>query len=151
MYENLLKEADENGIITKEKKMNGHDGLWYDNRIAVHSSLTEKEKTCVLAEELGHYNLTVGNVLDQSNVCNRKQEKKARIYAYNKLVGISGIIKAFEHNCLSLSEMAEYLDITEEFLSDAITYYQTKYDVYTKLDNYIIYFTPSLTVVKLFE
>ena len=82
---------------------------------------------------------------------NIKQEKKARIYAYDKLVGLRGIVRAFEHNCLNIIDMAEYLDVTYEFLISAITYYQSKYGVYAKLDNYIIYFEPSLAVVKLFE
>ena len=38
------------------------------------------EKASVLAEELGHYYTTVGNILDQEDAGNRKQEHKARTW-----------------------------------------------------------------------
>ena len=65
------------------------------------------------------------------------------------MIELVGIIKAYEYGCRNLYEMADYLDITEEFLSDALTVYRRKYGVYTSLDNYIIYFEPNLNVVKI--
>lgn len=149
MYEDLLREADESGLVTKEKKMLGYDGLWYNNRIAVRSDMSEREKFCVLAEELGHYHLTVGNILDQSNTNNKKQELKARRYAYDKIIGVKGIVDAYSHGCKSIFEMADYLNVTEEFLNDAIEYYHSKYGLYTTLDNYIVYFEP-LAVAEIY-
>mgnify|MGYP003379396717 FL=1 len=110
---------------------------------------TSAEKSCILAEELGHHYTTVGNILDQSSVSNRKQELRARMWAYNKLIGLIGIIKSYEHGCQSYHEMAEYLDVTEEFLRDALEKYRQKYGVCTTVDNYIIYFEPGLGVVKM--
>lgn len=45
--------------------------------------------------------------------------------------------------------MAEYLEVTEEFLKDALKRYHQKYGVCTTVDNYIIYFEPALGVVKM--
>lgn len=45
--------------------------------------------------------------------------------------------------------MAEYLDVTEAFLADAIERYRSKYGVFTTLDNFIIYFEPNLTVTEI--
>ena len=70
------------------------------------------------------------------------------MWAYNKLIGLMGIIKSYEHGCQSYHEMAEYLDVTEEFLRDALKRYHQKYGVCTTVDNYIIYFEP-LGVVKM--
>lgn len=111
--------------------------------------MTEVEKACVLAEELGHYYTAVGNILDQSSVENRKQEMQGRILAYNNQVGLCGIIDAYLHHCQSLSESAEYLGVTEEFLNDSLTYYRNKYGVYTTLDNYAIIFEPNIAVLEL--
>ena len=80
---------------------------------------------------------------------NRKQEQRARAWAYNKMIGLLGIVKAYEHGCRSLHETAEYLNVTEEFLNDALKYYATKFGEYTIVDNYVIYFIPSLGVGKL--
>ncbi len=146
-YENLLKEADDKGLIVKEKNIPGYGGRIYRNRIAIHSGLdTSVEKACVLAEELGHHYTTVGNILDVSDSENCKQERQARLWAYNKLIGLHGIVKAFEHGCKDCHEIAEYLEVTEGFLQDCIECYRNKYGVYKTLDNYIIYFIPHLTV-----
>ena len=115
-YEDLLIEADNNNLITKEKPLRAHNGRIKGNRIAINSKLPEKEKKCVMAEELGHYYTGSGNILDQSSISNRKQELHGRIYSYNKLIGLMGIVDAYKHHCWNLSESAEYLDVTEEFL-----------------------------------
>ena len=45
--------------------------------------------------------------------------------------------------------MAEYLDVTETFLADAIERYRSKYGMFATLDNYIIYFEPCLAVAEI--
>ena len=76
------------------------------------------------------------------------QELHARMWAYNKLIGLTGIIRCYEHRCHSFSEMAEYLEVTEEFLFEALKYYRSKYGIYTIFHQYVIYFDPHLLVMK---
>ena len=148
-YERLQLEHDCVHIAEMDlSDVSGLKGLYYNGCIAIEQGLSSNEKSCVLAEELGHHYTTVGNILDQSSVSNRKQELRARMWAYNKLIGLMGIIKSYEHGCQSYHEMAEYLDVTEEFLRDALKRYHQKYGVCTTVDNYIIYFEP-LGVVKM--
>nr|DAY76545.1 MAG TPA: IrrE protein [Caudoviricetes sp.] len=149
-YETLLKEADSLGLVVKEKPLQYNNGRIKGNRIAIRKDIeTTTEKACVLAEELGHHYTATGNILDQSTVENRKQEMRGRIVAYNKLVGLRGIIDAYLHHCQSLSETAEYLGVTEEFLNDSLTYYTNKYGVCTQVDNYVIFFQPNIGVMEL--
>lgn len=147
-YEALLKEADSESLIVKEKPLRAHGGRIKGNRIAIKMDMTTTEKACVLAEELGHHYTTVGNILDQSSVTNRKQEQRARLWAYNKKIGLQGIIRAYQRRCQSLPEMAEYLDVTEEFLAEALDRYRQIYGYGTEVDNYIILFEPRLTVIE---
>lgn len=149
-YEELQIEHD--GISVTEMDLtdvSGLKGLYYNGCVAIEQRLPNKEKSCVLAEELGHHYTTVGNILDQSSVSNRKQELRARMWAYNRQIGLLGIIKSYEYGCRSLYDMAEYLEVTEEFLKDALERYRQKYGMYTVVDNYIIYFEPGLGVVKM--
>lgn len=147
VYEKLLEEANDSGLIVREKHLSGSDGRIYKNRIAISNQLkTTSEKACVLTEELGHHYTTIGNIIDLSDAQNRKQERQARLWAYNKQIGLRGIIRAFNHGCSNPHEIAEYLEVTEEFLHEAINCYREKYGVYTTVDNYIIYFIPNLTV-----
>lgn len=129
--------------------IDGLKGFYLNGNIAIEKDMTSTEKACVLAEELGHHYTTVGNILDQNNIGNRKQELHARAWAYNKMVGLLGIVKSYEHGCNSLHETAEYLNVTEEFLVEALNYYKNKYGDCTTIDNYIIYFEPYLGVGKL--
>lgn len=148
-YEELLLEADNNNLITKELPLPVSKGRIKGNRIAIRSGMTETEKKCVLAEELGHHYTAVGDILDQSSAENRKQELRGRILAYNKLVGLRGIISAYNHHCQDISETAEYLEVTEAFLNDAISYYKSKHGICTTVDNYAIIFEPTIAVVEL--
>jgi len=101
-----------------------------------------------LAEELGHHYTTTGNILDQQNVVNAKQELHARTWAYNECIGLIGIVKAFESGCKSLYEMADYLNVTEDFLKDALESFRRKYGIYTEIDNYFIFFEPYISVMR---
>lgn len=149
-YEQLLSSSGENIIVVEKNFKSQAKGLCKGNKIGISKAIsTSTEKACILAEELGHHYTTVGNILGQSSVSNRKQELRARMWAYNKLIGLLGIVKSYEHGCRSLYDMAEYLEVTEEFLKDALERYRQKYGMYTVVDNYIIYFEPGLGVVKM--
>lgn len=148
-YEDILIEADEQNLIVREKPLRAHKGRIKGNRIAINKNLTEKEKKCIAAEELAHYYTAYGDILDQTSASNRKQESRGRIMAYNRLIGLMGIIETYNNHCQSLAESAEYLDVTEEFLLEALQYYKGKYGNCVTIDNYIIYFEPSLGVLEL--
>lgn len=152
-YEELQDEACKDGIEIIDNhsfKSDRISGLYCNNTIALSKNLKNSaEKACVLAEELGHHYTAAGNILDQSTATNRKQEMRGRIVAYNKLVGLRGIIDAYLHNCQNLFETAEYLGVTEEFLNDSLTYYTNKYGVCTQVDNYVVFFQPNIGVMEL--
>ena len=149
-YENLLNECSDLGIKVKEVVLKSADGLCKGNRIAINKNLsTQTEKKCVLAEELGHYHTTYGDIIDQTKIENVKQEIIARRWGYKKLVGMVDIINAYRYGVRNKHELAEYLDVTEDFLYEAIEYYKCKYGICYKIDTYIIYFEP-LGVMKIF-
>jgi hypothetical protein len=149
-YEELLVSAENMNLEVKEKPLQGYDGRIKGNRIAIRRDIaTIKEKSCVLAEEIGHHLFNYGNIIDQSKTENRKQEMKARYWAYDKQVGLIGLINAYNAGCRNLYEMAEHLDVTENFLKDSLDSYRKKYGEYIVIDNYIIYFEPSLGIMKM--
>lgn len=150
-YEELMVESEKHNLIIREKDLPGHKGRIYKNRVAIRRNIPTTEKACVLAEELGHYYTTTGDILDQSKVENRKQEFRARLYAYNKMIGLIGIIRAYEHGCRNFYEIAEYLEVTEEFLQEALSAYRSKYGICKELDNYIIFFVPQLAILRKFS
>lgn len=150
-YEELKQQACEDGIDIIDYDFNSKNikGLYCNNTIAINKAIpTQAEKSCILAEELGHHYTTVGNILDQTEVSNRKQEYRARLYGYNLKIGLIGIVHAYEAGCQNLYEMAEYLDVTEEYLREALDCYHSINGICATVDNYIIFFEPAFTVMK---
>ena len=148
-YEQLLTTADQNGLLVKEKTLVQHDGLLRGKRIAIRKDIeTQAQKSCVLAEEIGHHYTTSGDILDQKDIMNRKQEYRARLYGYNLKIGLTGLIRAYEEGCQNLYEMAECLDVTEEYLRNALQCYRSKYGECVSVDNYLICFEPKFAVIK---
>ena len=147
-YEDLLIESEKENLIVKEKDMAGYKGRICGNRIAIRKNLTSIEKSCILAEELGHFYTTAGDIRDQSHASNRKQELHARLWGYNQQVGLLGIIKAYKARRTSQEDMAEFLGVTPEYLLEALEQYRSKYSPYIEVDNYVIFFEPNLAVME---
>lgn len=120
-YEKLLAEYDKEVDVEERKMVN--EGLYCDGNIWINKDLTSSRKACILAEELGHHYTTIGDITDQKDVGNRKQERKARKWAFEKLVPLQLIRFSIADGHVEPWDMAEYLDVDEEFLRDALKYY----------------------------
>ena len=152
-YDELLCCADEAGLVTKEKDLQAHDGRIKGNRIAIRRSIdTRQKKAGILAEELGHYYTSVGSIVDCSTVGARQQERRARLWAFDVQVGLDGLVSAYLAGCRSPHDAAEYLDVPEEFLQDAIRCYREKYgDSEVRYLSYAIVFEPELRIRRIDE
>lgn len=150
-YEELLLEAETSGIAIKELPLQSSDGRIKGKRIAIRRDIpTLAKKADVLAEELGHYYTSVGRIVEQDSVNARKQERTARLWAYNKRIGLTGILKAFQNHCTSRYEIAEYLGVSEDTLAEALEYYRQIYGEGVMVDNYLVQFEPVLQVYAYF-
>ena len=149
--EMIRQEAVDDGAEVIDMKLSSNiKGLYCDGVVAVNSNVpTSAERACVLAEELGHHKTAAGVILDQRGSRNRKQELAGRVWAYDRLIGLAGIFRAIRAGCRSRYEMAEFLDVTEEMLADALVYYRRKYGTCAKYGKYMIYLDP-LGVMELF-
>lgn len=119
-YEELIGEYEH--LIIEERPM-VNDGLYADGCVWINKHMPSCKKYAILAEEIGHYETTSGDILDQSDMNSRKQELTARKWAYEKTLPKSDIEMAFKNGCREIWEFAEYLDIDEAFLRDALIYY----------------------------
>lgn len=145
LTEELRQQAADNGaeVIDWKFQTDRIKGLYCNGVIAVSKDInTSAERTCILAEELGHHLTASGDILNQKDASNRKQELKGRIWAYNRLIGLTGIIKAYRAGCRNRYEIAQNLEVTEDMLQDAVDYYHDKYGLCVQVDNYAIYFEP---------
>lgn len=153
MYEKLLNHASKYNVEVYEKSMvKNVKGLYADNIIWINKNYlkTSADKASILAEELGHYHTTVGDIIDQSKIANRKQELRARAWAYEKTIPIPKIIEAHRLNLRNKYELANYLEVTEAFLEAALQRYKDKYGLSVYYDNYTVCFDP-LGVIEWFD
>ena len=151
-YETLVAEIDSYGIRVREIDFHTSKpcGKCIGNKIYINKNLSEKEKYCVLCEELGHHHLTVSDITKQNDINDRKQEKLARKWGYEKSVGLLKLIEAFESGCTTKHEIANFLNITEKYLEEAISYHTNKYGIDYVIDCYYIRFIPSFYIAKAF-
>ncbi|MCI8948604.1 MAG: hypothetical protein HFG49_01005 [Lachnospiraceae bacterium] len=113
-YDELLIEANNNGLIVKEKPLKFYDGRINGRKIAIRQSIPSlKKKACVLAEEIGHFHTNTKDILDQQQVISKKLERAGRMWAYDKLIGLSGIIRGYRARCQNRHELAELLGVTD--------------------------------------
>lgn len=151
MYDYLLTLAEEEDVTVAEIPFKSNaKGLCHGNIIGISNKIeTQAEKSCVLAEELGHYFTGCGDIINQSDISNLKQEMLARKWAHNYLIEIQDIIDAYKEGCHSIFEVAEFLNVTESFLSEACeTFYKT-YGIFKIEGKYVIYFCP-LAIMEMF-
>lgn len=144
MIEKLTQHAIDNGIdiIDADMPCKKLKGLYSDDLILISKGLSEADYTCVLAEELGHYETSHGHILDQRSIANIKQEKRALDWAYDTLVPLEKLVDASIKRVRGRHDLADYLGVTESFLDAAIARYIEKYGTYKQLGNYIVYFSP---------
>lgn len=126
-YEVLLAEYDDFIDVTERSMLN--DGLYSDGCVWINKGMTTARKACVLAEEIGHYCTSVGDILEQKNIANAKQEQKARVWAFEKLLSVDKIVEAASKGYTTTWDMSEYLDVDEEFLKDYLAW-QGILDIY---------------------
>ena len=153
-YERALQEASDKGLRVVENLDfdSGSAGLIYGRTIALNRRLKAyKEKACVLAEEIAHHDLNVGDITDQSDGNNRWQEHKARMMSYDRMVGLRGLINCFEAGDRNLYEMAERLEVSEAFLHDALCSYKFRYGEGIQVDNFWISFEPYFDIAEMID
>ncbi len=151
-YEVMLTVADKMGLTVKEKCLWGCDALIRGRNVAIRQGIpTSAEKAAVLAEEVGHKMTSAGNILDYSNQDNWKQEVKARTVGYDLMIGLDGIVMAYEAGCQNEYETAEYIGCPVTYLKEAINRYHEIYGLSQRCGDYIIFFEPTLNVVKASE
>lgn len=148
-YEELLDEVYQEGLYVIERAgFNSHArGLINGDVIGLNKVIeTDVKRRCILAEELGHYYTTSGNILDISNVMNRKQEFRARVWGYQRIITMDKLIAAYHKGCRNSYEIAEELEVTEDFFLEALQVFKQKYYPYIQYKDYLIRFEPTLQI-----
>ncbi|MGI6349917.1 MAG: ImmA/IrrE family metallo-endopeptidase [Eubacteriaceae bacterium] len=123
-------------------------GLYIDNNIVINSGLTDTEKICVLAEEIGHHQTSYGCIINAAKLESYKQELRARRWAVKYLISPADFLRAERAGVSGKAELADFLNVTEEFLSMTVGFFYKEYGDSLDLEGYIIYFDPLYVVPR---
>ncbi|HCA7529101.1 TPA: toxin [Staphylococcus pseudintermedius] len=146
-YEELMKKHSHIPISDNYKLKGNFKGIFANGAILIDKDLSNFQKHAVLAEEIAHYKYTYGNILDQSNMLNKKLELFARRKAYESVITLQGLIDAYHNGISNIHEMADFFEVNLSFVQECLSHYQNKYGLYTHYGDYIIRFDP-LTINK---
>ena len=142
-YDDLTQKASDQGLEIKEKPLWGSDGRIKGNKIAIREDIeTSVQKKCVLAEEIGHYCTTVGNIVKIQDADGSKQERKARRWAHDLLIDFDKLYQSKLDGCITVSDVADFIGVTDEFLTEALENLHMRYGDYLYTDKYIVRFEP---------
>lgn len=83
---------------------------------------TPLEKVC-LSHEIGH--CMTGSFYNSDNPLDviGKHERKATVWAIKNTISEDELAKAFEQGYTEIWELAEYFEVTEGFMREAVNYY----------------------------
>ena len=147
LYEQWLQKADDIGLSVVENVPfeSQAKGLICGDCIGLNQNIeTTTEKACVLAEEIIHSQINVGNICDQRVSRNTWQEHKTRTILQKHLANVRTIAYLLKKGCKDLNEIADKMGITEDLLLEAINGYKEKYGVFILLEDDILFFEPTL-------
>lgn len=118
--------------------------------IFINSRLNSEQQQESYSHEIEHIlsnNFKTNNVNNAELITHNATANLEFCNRRNK-IGLIGIINAYNAKCTSIYEMAEYLDVPEDALTKTLKHYKSKYGTYTTVDNYTIYFEPSIGVFE---
>lgn len=102
-----------------------------------------------LAEELAHYKVSPDkDILDLSDPSNAKEEHIARQASYTLAIQLDDLIACNNVNINTPQELADYFEVSIEFLWKTIEAYRTKYGLYFEHKGYVFDLRTGLNIRK---
>lgn len=103
-----------------------YKGIIDDDTVYLNPRQTKTQLASTVAEEIGHYLTSAGNILDQDSPETKKQERKARDVGATLVVTPENILRCYENGYETIEGCADFLGITKETFMNAINYYRRK-------------------------
>lgn len=127
----------------------GLSGLYHKDHIRLNPENSYEKNVGILAEEIGHYLTSNGDITDYSDTNNMKQELVARREALKMLLPLDKLIECYENGIWgNVHEVCEYLEIDTQFFEYAIADYKKQFNMHIDYKGYRIVFEP-LSIKKI--
>lgn len=121
--------------------------------IIIEYKQPEVDKESIIVEEFKHYLKSVGVIIDESKLENRRQENQARTLAYKELISIDDLVDCYELGLQTSWEIAEELQLPPEFIQNALEYFKTvlkpEFTYHTQYGDYKVVVGSTINFYKL--
>ncbi|GCF92465.1 toxin [Enterococcus florum] len=144
--EKLMSDYPELSFISDPLMPKKQKGWIFNKTVYLNPRQSYEEKCGTIAEEIGHYLTSVGDIIHQDTNEKRQQEQKARDVGYTLAVTPQDLINCYHERFDNVWECAEFLGVTKDTLENAVKTYSKKYEFGLKFKNYKIDFRPNGTV-----
>lgn len=122
-----------------------HDGKPY---LFLEPNQPEADKQVILREEFMHFLTSVGVIVNQKQLNNRKQELLARRLAYKDAISMDDLISCYKLGLQTTYEIASELELPEDFVKNAIEYFKTQISDGDTYKGYRIHLGSTITFTK---
>lgn len=144
--ESLMLEYPELTIKETTKMPRGLRGLNKGFQIYLNRHDSLYKKHFLLAEEIGHYETTAGDITDLDTIPKIKAEVIARRWGYEKIISLDDLVSCYEKKHLTAEDVAHDFEIELEALKIILDYYFDKYGPSVNHKGYIINFDPFIII-----
>lgn len=125
--EKIIDEYSELTFNLKKDMNDKHGAFIIENDVYVNSNKPYEQIICNVGEEIGHYETSTGDLSVVDTIEKQQQEKRARQYGYRYLVSLDELIACYRFGLTEYWEIAEFLEITPQYLWQSINYYKEAY------------------------
>ncbi|WP_227394227.1 ImmA/IrrE family metallo-endopeptidase [Jeotgalibacillus aurantiacus] len=141
-YEKLLDEYPE--LIVKEdpRMPDKLPGFIVNNFISINKNISLPAKYFILAEEIGHYVTTEGDILNLNDIRHMKAEIVARRWGYHKVLSFDHLIECYQMNILTCEELCDHFELEPGHVDRVLKAYIEKYGLSVEYKGYTIEFEP---------
>jgi hypothetical protein len=131
-------------VIDRELPCKKLKGLYVDRTVVLKPGMSSVERCCILAEELGHYATSKGNIVDYRVQRSRDQEHLARFWACERLITFRKLQESCCRCWPCMSALASFWNISDEFLRNACACFKKEYgcELLTQDNEYRISLNP---------
>lgn len=129
---NLIKYADANDIEVDYFPLSSDTtALSIPGAIALNKSVldTNPKTVVALAHELGHQATNSFYRLKSKYEMRTRAEERATRWAVDELISADELKQAFKEGCTEVWQLAEYFEVTEDFIRDAVRIHKLKGDL----------------------
>lgn len=147
-YEELLDIAKNEGVAVVDYDLGESlSGLYCDGCVLINKNSNASERYCTLAEELGHHYTATSNIVETNTIDKCRQEQLGRRWGYEKILPLERILDAIIEGYDNLADLAEQLEVTPEYMQEALVYYSQKHGTSIDYHEHRVIFSDASVIV----